>query len=76
MILYLIIHSFFEVIGLNSVNAVNFIDKALMIIFQVWSLWILSYSLSVKKGLKIENSLIISLLLHYSGFTIILLTLV
>ncbi|KKK43461.1 hypothetical protein LCGC14_0404790 [marine sediment metagenome] len=76
MVLYLIIHSFFEVIGLNNEYIVNFIDKALMIIFQVWSLWILSYSLSVKKGIKIESSLIISLLLHYSGFTIILLTLV
>ena len=54
----------------------NLLDKVLLIIFQVWSLWLLSYSLCVKKGLKIESSLIISLLLHYGGFTIILVFLV
>ncbi|MHA2005945.1 MAG: winged helix-turn-helix domain-containing protein [Promethearchaeota archaeon] len=74
MIIYLFLHSIFNVTDLLSINTYNLIDKVLMIIFQVWSLWLLSYSLSVKKGIKIENSLIISLLIHYSGFTIILLT--
>ncbi|MFX0082023.1 MAG: hypothetical protein ACFE94_09745 [Candidatus Hodarchaeota archaeon] len=74
MILYLILHFIFEYTGLITLSIFNFIDNILMIIFQVWSLWLLSYSLSVKKGIKIENSLIVSLLLHYSGFTIILLT--
>jgi hypothetical protein len=74
MIIYLILHYIFEVTTLTSLNVVNFIDQILMIIFQAWSLWLLSYSLSVKKGLKIENSLIVSLLLHYGGFTLILLT--
>jgi hypothetical protein len=76
MILYLILHFIIESAGLITISIFNFIDKILMIIFQVWSLWLLSYSLSVKKGIKIENSLIISLLLHYSGFTILLLTLI
>jgi hypothetical protein len=74
MITYLIIHFIFKSTALTSLNVVTFIDQILMIIFQVWSLWLLSYSMSVKKGLKIENSLIISLLLHYGGFTLILLT--
>lgn len=72
MIIYLIFHLLFKLTALISINIVNFIDQILMIGFQVWSLWLLSYSLSVKKGLKIENSLITSLLLHYSGFTLIL----
>lgn len=74
MIFYLVLHSIFNYTAVISINIVNFIDQILMISFQVWSLWLLSYSLSVKKGLKIENSLIISLLLHYGGFTLILLT--
>lgn len=74
MIIYQIIHFIFKYTALTSLNVVNFIDQILMIIFQVWSLWLLSYSLSAKKGLKIENSLIISLLFHYGGFTLILLT--
>lgn len=74
MIIYLVLHKIFNYTAFISINIVNFIDQILMIGFQVWSLWLLSYSLSVKKGLKIENSLIISLLLHYGGFTLILLT--
>lgn len=76
MILYLILHLIFISSGIIFLSIVNLIDKVLLIIFQVWSLWLLSYSLCVKKGLKIESSLIISLLLHYGGFTIILLILV
>jgi hypothetical protein len=73
MLFYLIIHLIFQFTEIININIVNLIDNILMIVFQVWSLWLLSYSLSVKKGIKIENCLIISLLLHYSGFTIILL---
>ncbi|MHA1885313.1 MAG: winged helix-turn-helix domain-containing protein [Promethearchaeota archaeon] len=74
MIIYLILHFVFETSGLIILSSINLVDNILMIVFQVWSLWLLSYSLSVKKGLKIESSLIFALLLHYSGFTIILLT--
>ncbi len=76
MILYLILHLIFKSSGIIYLSIVNLIDKVLLIVFQVWSLWLLSYSLCVKKGLKIESSLIISLLLHYGGFTIILFMLV
>jgi len=76
LIFYLMLHLLFKWSDLLNNNIFNLIDKILLIIFQVWSLWLLSYSLCVKKGLKIESSLIISLLLHYGGFTTILFVLV
>ncbi len=76
MIFFLIFHIIFKWFNLLNISIFNLIDNVLLIIFQVWSLWLLSYSLCVKKGLKIESSLIISLLLHYGGFTIILFLLV
>jgi len=76
MIFYLILHLILKILDLIGNNIFNFIDKIFLIVFQVWSLWLLSYSLSVNKGLKIENSLIISLLLHYGGFTLILFILI
>ncbi|MFW9818330.1 MAG: ArsR family transcriptional regulator [Candidatus Thorarchaeota archaeon] len=76
MIFYLIFHLIFNIFDLLSLSLFNLLDKVLLIIFQVWSLWLLSYSICVKKGLKIESSLIISLLLHYGAFTIILVSLV
>jgi len=76
LIFYLSIHLIFKFTNLVGISIFNFIDKIFMVFFQVWSLWLLSYSLSVNKGLKIERSLIISLLLHYGGFTIILFFLV
>ena len=72
MIFYLILHFFFKIINILDNSFINFLDKIFLIVFQVWSLWLLSYSLCVNKGIKIENSLIISLLLHYGGFTLIL----
>jgi len=74
MIFYLILHYTFMITDLLGNNVANFFDKIFLIIFQVWSLWLLSYSLCINKGLKIENSLIIALLLHYGGFTLILFT--
>ncbi len=72
MIFYLILHFIFKILNILDNIFSNFFDKLFLIVFQVWSLWLLSYSLCVNKGLKIENSLIISLLLHYGGFTLIL----
>jgi len=53
--------------------SIKILDNVLMILFQVWSLWLLTYNLSVNKKLKVENSLIVSLLVHYGGFSIVLL---
>ncbi len=52
---------------------IRVLDYVLMILFQMWSLWLLTYNLSINKKLKIENSLIVSLLVHYGGFSIFLL---
>ncbi len=76
MVFYLITHLIFKSFWLLNPSIFNLLDKILLIIFQVWSLWLLSYSLCVMKGIKIESCLIISLLLHYGSFTIILFVLV
>ncbi|MFX1391035.1 MAG: hypothetical protein ACFE9Z_13305 [Promethearchaeota archaeon] len=76
MIFYLVLHLILSFFDLLSFNVINLIDKIFLIFFQVWALWLLSYSLCVKKEFKFEISLIISLLLHYGGFTIILFLLV
>ncbi|MHA1508906.1 MAG: hypothetical protein ACTSO6_09420, partial [Promethearchaeota archaeon] len=59
--------------GSLSFSYIRVLDNVLMILFQVWSLWLLTYNLSINKKLKIENSLIISLLVHYGGFSVMLL---
>ncbi len=76
MVFYLITHLIFKSFWLLNISVFNLLDKILLIVFQVWSLWLLSFSLCAMKGLKIESSLIISLLLHYGSFTIILFVLV
>ncbi|TET58379.1 MAG: hypothetical protein E3J52_08720 [Promethearchaeota archaeon] len=76
MVFYLITHLIFKSLWTINVSVFNLLDKILLIVFQVWSLWLLSYSLCAMKGLKIESCLIISLLLHYGSFTIILFVLV
>jgi hypothetical protein len=74
MVLYLIIHYIFRISGLLQFSLMGIIDKIFLIFFQVWALWLLTYSLAYIKDLKIENALIISLVLHYLGFSIILFT--
>jgi hypothetical protein len=71
--IYLILHFILFSTGSLNLVAVRILDNVLVILFQVLSLWLLTYNLSVNKKLKIENSLIISLLIHYGGFSIILL---
>jgi hypothetical protein len=71
-VLYLIIHYFFLVLKIIEFTFVGIFDNIIMILFQVWSLWLLTYSITTYKRLKIENALIISLVLHYGGFSIIL----
>lgn len=72
MIFYLTSHLILKWVNLLNISIFNLFDKILLIIFQVWSLWLLSFSLCIKKELKIEISLIISLFLHYGSFMIIL----
>ena len=76
MIIYLIVHFILLSTGLIQIGFFNLIDIILLIFFQIWSLWLLTYNLSVSKGLKIERGLIIALLLHYGSFTIVLFILI
>ena len=70
--IYLVLHYFLELFNLLEFSIIGIIDNSIMILFQAWSLWILTYSIIVYKQLKIENALILSLLLHYGGFSLIL----
>jgi hypothetical protein len=69
---FLIIHYAFRVLNLIELPSISILDNIIMILLQAWSLWILTYSISTYKQLKIENALILSLLLHYGGFSVIL----
>ncbi|MFX0025237.1 MAG: ArsR/SmtB family transcription factor [Candidatus Hermodarchaeota archaeon] len=71
-IIYLAIHYLFKELDLLDYSVITIMDNILMIIFQVWALWLLTYNLIVNKHLKVESALIISLLIHYGGFSIIL----
>ncbi|TFG18568.1 MAG: ArsR family transcriptional regulator [Promethearchaeota archaeon] len=72
MVFYLLFHFLFVSMEIIEISSILIFDRILMIFFQVWSLWLLTYNLSITKNIKIENGLIITFLLHYGGFTIIL----
>ncbi len=71
--IYLVLRFILTSTGSLSFSYIRVLDNVLLILFQVWSLWLLTYNLSINKKLKIENSLIISLLVHYGGFSVMLL---
>ena len=71
--IYLVLRFILSSTGSLDLSYIRVLDNILMILFQLWSLWLLTYNLSINKKLKIENSLIISLLVHYGGFSIVLL---
>ena len=72
MVFYLIVHFLFVSFQILQFGAILVLDRILMIFFQVWSLWLMTYNLSMTKGVKIENGLTITLLLHYGAFTVLL----
>ncbi len=71
--IYLIIRYFLKISNSLNFATIRILDNILMILFQLWSLWLLTFNLTVNKQLKIENSLIIALLIHYGGFSLFLL---
>jgi len=73
VLLYLALHYLFLITNSLELGLISIIDNVVLIILQVWALWIQTYSLSVYKYIKIENSLIISLLVHYGAFSLVLL---
>jgi hypothetical protein len=73
MDLYLIIHYIFSTLNLIDVAIFYFIDKILLVCFQAFSIILQSYILGEIKEIRLENSLIISFLIHLSGFTVLIL---
>lgn len=65
ILIYLVIHYILLILNLNYLT---FLDNIILIFFQIWALWLLTYNLSVNKYLKIERALIISLVIHYGAF--------
>jgi len=72
MVFYLLFHFMFISLEVIEIPHILIADRVLMIFFQVWSLWLLTYNISINKEIKIEKSLIITFLLHYGGFTVLL----
>jgi len=70
---YLIIHSIFTFLGITEGAFVYFIDKMLLVFFQAISILFLTYILGEIKELRLENGFIIALLIHLTGFTILIL---
>jgi len=74
MIFYLVVHSFFYVLAYDVI-AVNF-DRVVMVFFQIWSIWYLTYAISVLKFVPIERGFIVSFISYYAGFVILLATII
>lgn len=71
--LYLFIHYVFLLIEITELALIYFIDKILLVLFQAFSIILLSYFLGELKELRLEYGLIISLLIHLGGFTFLIL---
>ncbi len=72
IVCYLAIHTILMILGVDQQAFFNGFDNVMLIFFQVWSLWLLTFNLNKNKKLKIDNGLIISFILHYGGFIILL----
>jgi hypothetical protein len=70
MLIYLILFDILYLI--NPVYPDSIISKILMIIFQVWAIWLISYILTIYKSIKLERSLLITFLIHYVAFNVLL----
>lgn len=68
ILIYLVIHYILLILNLNYLTI---LDNILLIFFQIWALWLLTYNLSVNKYIKIERALIISLVIHYGAFIVL-----
>ncbi len=65
ILIYLVIHFILVIFELNYLTI---LDNILLIFFQIWSLWLLTFNLSVNKYIRIERALIVSLIIHYGAF--------
>ncbi|MHA1727430.1 MAG: hypothetical protein ACTSWY_01705 [Promethearchaeota archaeon] len=72
MLIYLLIFDLFVFFAPSLVDSV--INKILMIFFQGWSIWWISYIIISFKYIKLERSLLITFLIHYVAFNLLLFT--
>ena len=71
-VFYLIIFNIFEIFLPLLVDSI--LNKVFMILFQVWAIWLISYILTVFKHIKLERSLLITFLIHYAAFNLLIFT--
>ena len=72
MVIYLILHNVLVLISPEFVEGITM--KIIMVVFQVWTILLISYIQIVTKFIKIERSLLITFLIHYIAFNILLFT--
>ena len=70
--IYLILHIILGVVSPSFLDGITI--KIIMIVFQVWTILLISYIQIVTKFVKIERSLLITFLIHYIAFNVILFT--
>lgn len=72
MLLYLGLYNIFNLIDPLFVETP--LNKIIMVVFQLWTLWLLSQILIRYKQMRLERSLIISFLIYYGAISIILIS--
>jgi hypothetical protein len=72
MIFYITLHTILAFVSPNFVQGITM--KIIMVIFQVWTILLISYIQIVTKYIKIERSLLITFLIHYLAFSVLLFT--
>ena len=72
MIIYLILHTILAYVSPLFLEGITI--KIIMVVFQIWTILLISYIQVVTKFIKIERSLLITFLVHYIAFNIILFT--
>ncbi|MBD3353355.1 MAG: hypothetical protein GF364_17875 [Candidatus Lokiarchaeota archaeon] len=70
MLIYLLIYDIGQYFSIEFVYSP--ISKIIMVLFQAWAIWLMSYALIRFKDIRLERSLIITLLVHYGAFSAIL----
>jgi hypothetical protein len=70
MLIYLVLFNI--IYAISPLFATGVMNNIIMIIFQIWTIWLLSYILITFKNLKLERSLIIVFLLYYGASNLVL----
>ena len=70
MLPYLFIYDMLFLFAPTLVNTI--FNKFIMIIFQIWTIWLITYIIITFKYLKLERALLITFVIHYGTFTVLL----